>query len=191
MEMGVMVELLAPGVEHRKTADLRPEMLRIPSDVLERLRHGAKEQAIEGAGVLQRQGTQGVRQGKDHMGVGRLKDLLLPGRQPGGLRGAMTFGAAAVATGVIRVLCVPAVVALRDMAPEGGGPTQRDGAEGPLLHAREDGPIARQKGVAMLPHDIGHFQRRPTHGRVSRLAGKARASRGLSVAWSAGWATWR
>ena len=54
--------------------------------------------------------------------------LLLPGSQPGGLRGAMTFGAAAVATGVIRLLFVPAVVALRDMAPEGGGPTQRDGA---------------------------------------------------------------
>src|SRR5437773_1015544 len=102
--MLMLVELLAPGVEHSETADLRPEMLR---------------------------------------------------------------------------------------APEGGGPTQRDGAEGPLLRAREDGPIASQKGVAMLTHDLGHFQRRPTHGRVSRLAGKARASRGLSVAWSAGWATWR
>src|SRR4029450_2412057 len=101
----------------------------------------------------------------------------------------MTFGAAAVATGVIRLLFVPAVVALRDMAPEGGGPTQREGPAGPLLRAREEGPIARQKGVAMLTHDLGHFQRRPTHGRVSRLAGKARASRGLSVAWGAGWGT--
>src|SRR5215510_4016722 len=33
MEMGGMVELWAPGVEHRRTAGLRPEMLRIPSDV--------------------------------------------------------------------------------------------------------------------------------------------------------------
>jgi hypothetical protein len=103
-------------------------MLRVTGDVLEGLGDCAKEQAIEVAGVLQRQGPQGVRQGKDHMGVGRLEDLLLPGSQPGGLRGAMTFGAAAVATGVIRLLFVPAVVALRDMASEGGGPTQRDGA---------------------------------------------------------------
>jgi hypothetical protein len=35
MEMGVMVELLAPGVEHSETADLRPEMLGVPGDVLE------------------------------------------------------------------------------------------------------------------------------------------------------------
>src|SRR5262249_7455247 len=125
-------------------------------------------------------------QGKDQMGVGRLEYLAFPGGEPRGLGRAVAFGAAAVATGVIRLLCVPAVVALRDMAPEGRGPTQREGAEGPLLHAREDGPIARQKGVAMLPHDIGHFQRRPTPGRVSTLAGKAKASRGVSVARSGG-----
>jgi hypothetical protein len=189
--MGVMGALLAPGVEHRETADLGPEMLGGPSDILERLRHGTQEQPVEEAGGLQRQRPQGGRQGKDHMGVGRLEALLLPGSQPGGLRGAMTCGAAAVATGVIRLLFGPAVVAWRDMAPEGSGPTQRNGAEGPLRRAREDGPIGRPQGVTMLTHDLGHFQRRPTPGRVSRLAGKARASRGRSVAWSAGWATWR
>jgi hypothetical protein len=56
MEMRVMVQLLAPGMEHGEAADLRPEMLRVPGDVLERLGDGAKEQAIEVAGVLQRQG---------------------------------------------------------------------------------------------------------------------------------------
>src|SRR5262249_53700996 len=122
--MLMLVQGLTPGVEHGEAADLRPEMLRVPGDVLERLSDGAKEQAIEGAGVLQRQGPQGVRQGKDHMGVGRLEDLLLPGSQPGGLRGAMTFGAAAVTTRVIRLLFVPAVVALRDMAAEGRGATE-------------------------------------------------------------------
>jgi hypothetical protein len=155
--MGMKVELLAPGMEHGEAADLRPEMLRVPGDVLEGLGHRAKQQAIEGAGVLQRQGPQGVRQGKDHMGVGRLEDLVFPGGEPRSLGRAVAFRAAAVATGVIRLLFVPAVVALRDMAPEGSGPTQRDGAEGPLLRAREGGPIARPKGVAMLTHDIGHF----------------------------------
>src|SRR5499433_1385371 len=122
--------------------------------------------------MLQREGPEGMRQGKDHMDIGRLEYLAFPGGEPRGLGGGVTFGTAAVATGVIRLLFVPAGVAVRDMAPEGGGPTQRDGAEGPLLRARENGPIARQKGVAMLTHDLGHFQRRPTHGRVSRLAGK-------------------
>ena len=159
-----------------------PRCFGVPGDVLEGLGDRAKEQPIEGAGVLQRQGPQVVRQGKDHMGVGRLEHLALPGSEPRGLGGAMTFGAAAVPAGVIRLDLVATVVALGDMAPEGGGPTQRDGAQGPVLRAREGGPIAREKGVAMLAHHIGHFERRPTHGSVSSSAGKARASRGLSVA---------
>jgi len=186
-----MVELLPPGVEHGEAADLHPEMLRVPGDVLEGLGDRAKEKAVELAGVLQRQGPQGVRQGEDDVRVGRLEHLALAGGEPCGLGRAMAFGTAAVPAGVVRLHFVPTMVALGNMAAQCSGPTQRDGAEGALLRAREDGPIARQKGIAMLTHDIGHFQRRPTHGRVSRLAGKARASRGLSVAWSAGWATWR
>jgi hypothetical protein len=33
----------------------------------------------------------------------------------------------------------------------------------------------------MVPHDIGDFECGPTHGSVSRSAGKSRASRGLVV----------
>jgi hypothetical protein len=43
MEMGVMVELLAPSVEHGEAADLRPEMLGIPGDVLKCLGDCTKE----------------------------------------------------------------------------------------------------------------------------------------------------
>ena len=57
VEMRVMVELLAPGMEHRQAADVRPEMLRVPGDVLERLRHGPKEQAIEHTRGLEGQGS--------------------------------------------------------------------------------------------------------------------------------------
>jgi hypothetical protein len=77
------------------------------------------------------------------------------------------------------------------MVPEGGGLAHGDGPQDPMLRAEEGGPIALEKGVAMLAHYLGHFEGRATHGRVSRSAGNARASRGLSVAWSAGWATWR
>src|SRR5262249_28267534 len=34
MEMRVMVQLLTPGVQHREAANLRPEMLGVPSNVL-------------------------------------------------------------------------------------------------------------------------------------------------------------
>ena len=54
--MRVMVQLLAPGVEHRKAPDLGAEILGIPSDILERLRDGTKEQPVEEAGVCSASG---------------------------------------------------------------------------------------------------------------------------------------
>src|SRR5712691_6073107 len=191
MQVGVMVQLLTPGVEDGEAADLGSEMLGVPGDVLERLSDRAKEQPIEEARVLERQRPEGMRQGKDHMAVGGLEDLALPGGEPRGLGRAVTFGTAAVAAGVIRLRFVSTVVALRDMASESSGTAEGDGPQGPVLLAREGLAIAGQKRGAMLVHHIGHFQRRPTHGSVSRSAGNARASKGLSVAWSAGWATWR
>src|SRR5215475_4806714 len=166
-------------------------MFGLCGNVLEGLADRAKEESIEQTRVLQRQGAQVVWQGKDDMDVWRLEYLALPRSKPRGLGDAVTFGTAAVAARVVRLALVPTVVTLRDMASKGGRATQGDGAQRPVLRAREGGPIARQKGVTMLAHDISHFQRRPTHGSFSRSAGNARASKGLSVAWSAGWATWR
>jgi hypothetical protein len=112
MEMRVVVQWLAPGVEHGEAAAVRPEMLRVPGNVLERLRHGAKEQAIEMAGVLQRQRPEVVRQGQDHMTGGGLEEFVLSGGEPRGLRGALTCGAAAVPARVVCLHFVPTVVAL-------------------------------------------------------------------------------
>ena len=56
MQMGVMVGLLAPGVQHGKAANRRAGMLGVSGNVLEGLRHSAKEQPIEQARVLERQG---------------------------------------------------------------------------------------------------------------------------------------
>jgi hypothetical protein len=43
MEMRMMVQLLAPGVQHGEATDLGPEMLWGLGNVLERLGDGAKE----------------------------------------------------------------------------------------------------------------------------------------------------
>jgi hypothetical protein len=191
MEMGMVLQLLAPGVEHSEAPELRAEMFRVLGDIVEALCNRVKEQAIELAGVRQRQGPQGVRQGKDDMDVGRVEHLALPGGEPRGLGRPRAFGATAVPARVVRLDFVSTGVALRDMAPEGGSSAQTDGPQRPVLLAREGRPIACQKSGAMLAHHISHFQWRPTHGSLSRSAGHARASKGLSVAWSAGGATWR
>ena len=66
-EMGMMMQWLAPGVEHGETADLGPKMLGVPGDILKRLGARTQEEPIEVAGVLQRQRPKVVRQGKDDM----------------------------------------------------------------------------------------------------------------------------
>ena len=43
MQVGMMMQLLAPGMQHREAPNLRAEMLGVSSDILERLRHGTKE----------------------------------------------------------------------------------------------------------------------------------------------------
>src|SRR5262245_26473431 len=125
------------------------------------------------------------------MAVGRLEHLAFPGSQPRGLRRTVTFGAAAVSAGVVRLDLVLTVVALGDMAAQGGRATQRNGTQGSVLHARQGRPGACEEGRTMLAHHIGHFEWSASHGSLSGGAGEARASRGLSVACSAGWATWR
>ena len=125
--MLMLLQLLAPGVEHSEAPKLRAETFGGLGDVLETLRHGAKEQAIELAGVLQRQGPQVMWQGKDHMTVGGIEHLALPGGEPRGLGGAMTFGAAAVPARVVRLDLVATVIALCDMAAEGRSPAHGDG----------------------------------------------------------------
>ena len=127
-----MVELLAPRVEHSEAANLGPEMLWVPGDVLEGSGHRAKEQTIEQARVLECQWPQSVRQGKDHMTVRGIEELSLPRGEPRGLRRAVTFGAAAVPARVVRLDCVATVVALRDMAAEGSGPAHGDRPQGPV-----------------------------------------------------------
>ena len=135
--MRVMVQLWAPRVQHGEAANLRPEMLGVPGDVLAALRDGAQEETREWAGGLQRQGTQSVRQGKDPMTVGGLEEFLLAGGEPRRLGRAMTCGAATVTARVVRLPFVPTVVTLGDVASQGGRATQRDSAEGPMLRARE------------------------------------------------------
>ena len=47
VEVRVVTNGLAPGVEHREEADLGPQVLRVPGDGRERLPSGTKEQAVE------------------------------------------------------------------------------------------------------------------------------------------------
>jgi len=187
MEMRMMVELLAPGMEPGEAADVRPKMLRVSGDVLERLCHGPKEHAVEDAGILEAQGTEGVWQREHHMDIGDIEHFAFPRGEPGHLSGSVTLGAVAVATGIITDLLVATVVTLGFVAPQGGGTADGDGAQGPTLICREGSARACQEEVAILLDHIRHFEAWGGHTSVS----SGNASSGLGVACRACGVTWR
>ena len=61
MEVRVVLELPAPGMEHRQAAELGSEMLRIAADVYKALGHGMKKEGIEHTGILKDEGTEFLR----------------------------------------------------------------------------------------------------------------------------------
>ncbi len=93
VEVGMMVQRLAPGMQHREEADLRPQMVRIACHGQEGLGHGLKEERIQHPRVLEREWAEGMREGKHHMDVGDVEQLRFAGREPGRLRAGLdTWG---------------------------------------------------------------------------------------------------
>ena len=100
MQMGVMMELLAPGMRARRGTKLGTEMLRVSGDILEGPRHSTKEEPVEQARVLERERLRVMREGEDDMAVGSSRGSRVPGGEPRGLRGTVPLGAAAMPAGV-------------------------------------------------------------------------------------------
>ena len=67
--MGMMLEILPPGVEYAQKANLRAEVLRSGGDFQERGGAGLEEQAVKETLILIGERGQLVRQGEDHMHV--------------------------------------------------------------------------------------------------------------------------
>ncbi len=174
----MVVQRLAPGMQHREESDLCPQMVRIACHGQERLGHGLQEEGIQHPRVVEREWAEGMREGTHHMDVGHVEQFSVAGREPGGLRPARTRGAMPMATGVRGDLQVPTLVTLRGVPSQGGSPADRDRPEGAVLLRGSGGAIARQRGGAILAHHVRHFE----GGAVHKDSSRGNASRGLEVA---------
>jgi hypothetical protein len=70
VDVGMMQQILTPGMEYRKEADLRPQMFGIGGYLQKSFRTGAEQEVIEDLLVLQRQLGKLVRQSEDNMDIG-------------------------------------------------------------------------------------------------------------------------
>ena len=165
MDVGMMLEVLAPGVEDGQEADLGPEVLGIGGDLLQGLGGGPEEQAVDDAGVLQGDRAERRREGEDEVEVLDGQEFGLAGLHPVGGGGGLALGAVAVAAGVVGDLPVAAPVALLDVAAQGGGPAGGDVMQDATLF-------------------VGESRRRSDRGRRRRVAGRRRRLRAGAGSWS-------
>src|SRR5438309_6293390 len=121
VQMQVLGEILAPGMEDRRAADVTTEVARIAAKGGERRGDRVEEQRIEDPGIALRERVQGVGQREDDMEVLHGQQLGAPGGEPALFRQGLALRAVAVAARVVGDPLGAARVARLPMTAEGGG----------------------------------------------------------------------
>lgn len=100
VHVGMMQQILAPGVQDGEDADLCAEMLRVGGNLEESLRGRAEEEAVDDLGILKRHGTKRGGKGEDHVEVRGGEQFVLARSKPLGAGSGQTLRAVAVAARV-------------------------------------------------------------------------------------------
>ena len=88
VDMGMVGQRRAPGVQHGGQADARAQMLRVGGDGGQRLGGGPEQEVVDGRLVLERDGADRGRQGEDDVIVGNRQELRLAVGEPSPRGGA-------------------------------------------------------------------------------------------------------
>jgi hypothetical protein len=160
MDMRMMVQVLAPGVEHGDEADLGAQILGIGGDPAQRLGRGPEQDGVNRFLVLERDLGHRRRQGEHDMEVRHRQQLGLPGRQPLGADLPLALRAVPVAAGVVGDPDQAAIRTLLGVAAERCRPAQLDGAHHPSLDTAEMAGPSLAIGIAVAAEDIRHLQPR-------------------------------
>ena len=118
VDMRMMGERRAPGVEHGGEADARAQMLGVGGDGGQRLGGGPEQEVVDGGLVLERDRADRRRQGEDDMIGGDRQEFGLALGEPLPRRRALTLRAVAVAAGIVGDAFVRAVLATLDVTAE-------------------------------------------------------------------------
>ena len=82
MNVRVVQQILPPGVQHTKKADLRAQMLGVGGDGAQRLRRCPEQDIVDHGLVLERDGGDQIRHGEHDVEVGHVEQLGLTVLQP-------------------------------------------------------------------------------------------------------------
>src|SRR5207245_7048110 len=120
VQMQVLGEILAPGVQNRRAADIAAEMARIAGEGGERGRDRAEEQRVDDARIALSEWVQRVRQREHHVEIVDGEQLGAPGGEPALFRQGLALRAVAVTAGVVGEALGPARFRPLRVGAEGG-----------------------------------------------------------------------
>ena len=124
--MDVAHQGLAPGVEHRRHAELPIQALGIGAEGRQGRPDGLEEQIVELLGVHFDPAVEDIGQGEDQVMIGDRQDRGALALAPGERGQALAARAVAIATGVVEERRLAAAVAFEEQAAEGLGAAGAD-----------------------------------------------------------------
>ena len=133
VNVGMKVEVLAPGVKEGDKTDVGPQMFGIGGDGGECGPHGLKQKVVDWFWVLECEGSQGVGDREDDVEIGNRQEVLEPVVDPAMAKGGLAFGAVAVTAGVVGNALMTTGIAGVDMAAQVGGAAMGNGVEYSVL----------------------------------------------------------
>jgi hypothetical protein len=157
VQVRVVHQVLAPTVQDRQEADLRPKMGGIGGDGAQRLRRSPEQDVVDHRLVLERDGGDLVRQREDHMEVRHGQQLGPAVLEPLCAGERLALGAVSVTTRVVRDGLMAAAVTPLDVTAERGGAAAFDRAHGTPLCGRQRRTMALAIAITVAAEDIRHF----------------------------------
>ena len=164
VDMRMKQQVLTPRMQDAEEADLRAKVLRVSSDLSERLRYSTEQQTVEFDLVFQHKRVQLARQGEHDMEVRDRQKFALSGGNPTLTRLSLAFWAVAIPAGVIGD--GPVAATLRagiDVTAESGCPATHDGAHHLQLLETDSVSMTVNEVLALRAKDIGDLHSRPVH----------------------------
>jgi hypothetical protein len=133
MDVGMIHEVLSPGVQNTDDAYFCAEMFRVIGECHKRFRNRAKKKIVHDLQIHGDQGIQFCGNGEHHVEVLDRQKVFAAGLDPFFLGQCLAFGTMPVPAGVVRYDQVSAVVALVPVAAQGRCPADLDGVHDPQM----------------------------------------------------------
>src|SRR5258708_489844 len=164
MDMRMMLQGLAPGVEHTQETDFRSEMFGVAGDLQQSRGAGAEQEIVDDLLVLQSQPRKLMRQGENDMNVADRQQFLAAFGEPFVASVGLALRAVAIAAGVERDGLMAASGTAIQVATEGCRAANLDGVKHVQMEPRQPGSVLGDEAAAVLSDDIGHLERWLVHG---------------------------